>query len=165
VSSPNRLLSFWRSLSDCNQPKIRYLGRALLADLPVAYGVGLTLNWTTGTSWPEVPLEGLPRLLLALCVFTPIVETFGLAVIIWILRRLMARTEYVPWVAAFACAGLHSLAKPLWGLEIFWSFVIFSLCYTAWEKKSMLQAFWMTAILHALHNLVPTLVLVVARAT
>jgi hypothetical protein len=75
----------------------------------------------------------------------------------------MARTEYVPWVTAVACAGLHSLARPLWGIEIFWSFVIFSLCYTAWEKKSLLQAFWMTAILHALHNLVPTLALLVAR--
>lgn len=160
---PNRLLGFWRSLSDCNQPKVRYLGRALLADLPVAFAVSLMLNVITGTSWPEFPPGALPRLFLGLCIVSPLVETLGMGVIIWILRRLMARTEYVPLVTAFACAGLHSLAKPLWGVEIFWSFVIFSLCYTAWEKKSLLHAFWMTAILHALHNLVPTLVLLVAR--
>jgi hypothetical protein len=165
VTTPNRLLGFWRSLSDCNQPKLRYLGRALLADLPVAFAVGLVLNWVTKTSWPEFPAEALPRLFFALCVFAPLVETLGMAIIIWVLRRVMTRTEYVPWVTALICAGLHSLAKPLWGIEIFWSFVIFSLCYTAWEKKSFLQAFWMTAVLHALHNLVPTVALMVARAT
>lgn len=163
VSTPNRLLGFWRSLSDCNQPKVRYLGRALLADLPVAFAVSLLLNQLTGTGWPEYPREVLPRLFLGMCVVSPLVETLGMAVLIWILRRLMARTEYVPWVCAFACAGLHSLKAPLWGIEIFWSFVIFSLCYTAWEKKSVLTAFWMTAILHALHNLVPMLALVLAR--
>ena len=87
-----------------------------------------------------------------------------MAVIIWVLRRLVKRTEYIPWITALICAGAHSLAKPLWGIEIFWSFVIFSYCYTAWEKKSVLQAFWMTAVLHALHNLVPALVLVAANA-
>ena len=162
-TEPSRRLGFWRSLSDCNQPRLRYLGRALLVDLPVAYAVGLALNRLTGTSWPELPTETLPRLFLTLCVFAPIVETLGMAVIIWVLRRFMTRTEYIPWVTAFICAGLHSLAKPLWGIEIYWSFVIFSLCYMAWEKKSLLQAFWMTAILHALHNLVPTLALLVAR--
>jgi len=75
----------------------------------------------------------------------------------------MPRPAYVPWVAALVCAGLHSLRAPWWGLEVFWSFVIFALCYLAWERKSVLQAFWMTVILHALHNLVPTLALLVAR--
>jgi hypothetical protein len=161
---PNRLVAFWRSLSDCNQPRMRYLGRALLADLPVAFAVQLALNAATGTTWPELPAEALPRLLLALCVFTPLVETFAMAVIIFLLRRFLSRTEYIPWVAALLCAVAHSLFKPWWGLEIFWSFVIFSLCYTAWEKKSLLQAFWMTASLHALHNLIPALVMFATQA-
>lgn len=159
----NRLVGFWRSLSDCNQPKVRYLGRALLADLPVAFAVKLILDRMTGTTAPDFPGEALPLLFLAQCVFSPIVETAGMAVVIWVLRRVMLRTEYVPFVTALIAALLHSLAKPLWGIEIFWSFVIFSLCYTAWEKKSLLQAFWMTAILHALHNLVPTVALVIER--
>lgn len=164
IAPPNqRLPSFWRRLSDGNQPKALYLGRALLADLPVAYAVGLFLNWVTHTGWPEYPREMLPRLLLGVCVVSPIVETFGLAVILWILRRLMTRTEFVPWVAALLCAGAHSLARPLWGIEIFWSFVIFSLCYLTWEKKSVLLGFWMTVILHALHNLVPTLTTVLKQ--
>lgn len=160
----NRLADFWRSLSDCNQPRLRYLARALLADLPVAYAVGLALNWITRTSWPEPSLEDLPRLFFGLCIQAPLLETLAMGVIIWVLRHLVKRTEYIPWITALICAGLHSLAKPLWGIEIFWSFVIFSLCYTAWEKRSLLQAFWMTAVLHALHNLVPTLALVIGQA-
>lgn len=164
VTTPNRLVGFWRSLSDCNQPRVRYLGRALLADLPVAFAVSLALDWITHTSWPEFPGEALPRLFLALCVFSPIVETFGMAIIIWVLRHVITRTGYIPWVTALICALLHTLARRLWGIEIFWSFVIFSYCYTAWDKKSGLQAFWMTATLHALHNLVPTLALVIKQA-
>ncbi len=159
----NRFAGFWRSLSDCNQPRIRYLGRALLADLPVAYAVGLALNWITHTDWPEPSLADLPGLFFGLCIRAPLIETFAMAVIIWVLRRLVKRTEYIPWITALICAGAHSLAKPLWGIEIFWSFVIFSLCYTAWEKKSVLQAFWMTVVLHALHNLVPALALIAAH--
>jgi hypothetical protein len=160
---PNRLAAFWRSLSDCNQPRIRYLGRALLADLPVAFAVQLALNAATGTTWPELPPEALPKLLFVLCVFTPVVETLAMAVILFLLRRVMTRTEYIPWVAALICAVVHSLFKKWWGVEIFWSFVIFSLCYMAWEKKSLLQAFGMTVVLHALHNLIPTLVLAIRQ--
>lgn len=160
---PTGLTAFWQSLSDASQPRARYLGRALLADLPITVAVGFAITRLTGLPSPDLPADSLPRALLALCVIAPIIETFGLAVVIWILRRVMPRPAYVPWVAALVCAGLHSLRAPWWGLEVFWSFVIFALCYLAWERKSVLQAFWMTVILHALHNLVPTLALLVAR--
>ncbi len=160
---PNRFANFWRSLSDANQPRVRYLGRALLADLPVTVTVMLVLNAVTKTTPPTYPLESLGRVLLATCVFAPMAETFVMALLIWLLRRLVTRTESLLLITALICAGLHSLAKPLWGIEIFWAFWIFALCYTTWEKKSLLQAFWMTAILHALHNLAPTLYLAFTR--
>lgn len=160
---PAPLTAFRRSLSDCNQSPVRYLGLALLADLPVTVAIAFLLNRVTGTTWPEFPADTLPRVLLAMCVFAPLAETLGMAILIWVLRRVMKRTEYLPLVTALVCAGLHSLAKPYWGIEIFWAFLIFAQCYVTWEKKSRLQAFCMTAILHALHNLLPTLVLVAAR--
>lgn len=164
MAMPSPLTAFWRSLSDCNQSPVRYLGLALLADLPVTVAIAFLLNRVTGTTWPEFSVDTLPRVLLAMCVFAPLVETFGMAILIWVLRRFIKRTEYLPLVTALVCAGLHSLAKPYWGLEIFWAFLIFARCYVTWEKKSPLQAFWMTALLHALHNLLPTLVLIAARA-
>ena len=160
---PVPLTSFWHRLTDGNQHPIRYLGLALLADLPVTVAVGFLLNALTGTNWPEFPAESLPRILVAMCVVAPIVETFGLAIVIGVLRRLMKRTEYVPLVAALICAGLHSLAKPLWGIEIFWAFLVFSLCYVTWAKKSIWPALGLTALLHALHNLLPLLFLIVLR--
>jgi hypothetical protein len=163
VNMPAPLTAFRRSLSDCNQSPVRYLGLALLADLPVTVAIAFLLNRVTGTTWPEFPADSLPRILVSMCVFSPLVETFGMVVIIWLLRRFGLRPAYVPLITALVCAGLHSLAKPYWGLEIFWAFLIFALCYVTWEKKSPLQAFWMTAILHALHNLLPTLVLIAAR--
>lgn len=156
--------SFWRSLSDSDQPKAAYLGRALLADLPVTIAVSFALTQFTGIPAPGLPWETLPRVLLAMCVFAPLVETFGMVVLFWILRRVVRRAALVPFAAALVCAGLHSLARPLWGIEVFWGFLIFSLCYLAWEKKSPLQGFWMTAILHSLHNLLPTLGLIALRA-
>jgi len=157
------ITAFRLRLTDGNQHPVRYLGWALLADLPVTIAVGFLLNALTGTTWPEFPADSLPRILVAMCVFAPIVETFGLAIVIVVLRRFMKRTEYVPLVAALFCAGLHSLAKPLWGIEIFWAFLIFSLCYVTWARKSVWQALGLTALLHALHNLLPLLFLISLR--
>lgn len=163
VSMISPIAAFWRQLSDSNQHPIRYLGRALLADLPVTVAIGFALNGLTGTTWPEFPADSLPRILVAMCVVAPLLETAGLAVIIWILQRLVKRTAYVPLAAALVCAALHSLAKPLWGIEIFWAFLIFSLCYVTWARKSFWHALGLTALLHALHNLLPLLFLLAMR--
>jgi hypothetical protein len=160
---PTRITALWRSLSDCNQSPLRYLALALLADLPVTVAIAFVLNQVTGTSWPEFPAESLPRLLLVMCVFVPLVETLGIALLVWALRRFTKLSKYLPLITALICAGLHTLAKLYWGLEIFWAFLIFALCYVTWEKKSLVHAFVLTAILHALHNLVPMLVLIAAR--
>lgn len=163
MAMPAPLTAFRRRLSDCNQSPVSYLGLALLADLPVTVAIAFLLNRVTGTTWPEFPTDSLPRILVSMCIFSPLVETFGMVVIIWLVRLVTKRTAYLPLVTALICAGLHSLAKPYWGLEIFWAFLIFAQCYVTWEKKSLLQAYGLTALLHALHNLLPMLVLIAAR--
>lgn len=163
MSMPGPLAVFWRRLSDDNQHPVGYLGRALLADLPVTVAIGFLLNGLTGTTWPEFPADSLPRILVAMCVVAPLLETAGLALIIWILQRVGLRPAFIPLVAALVCATLHSLAKPLWGLEIFWAFLIFSLCYVTWARKSFWAALGLTALLHALHNLLPMLFLFAMR--
>ena len=163
VSMPRPIIAFWRRLTDGNQHPVRYLGWALLADLPVTVAIGFLLNGLTGTTWPEFPADSLPRIVVAMCVVAPLLETAGLAVIIWILQRVGLRPAFVPLVAALVCATLHSLAKPLWGLEIFWAFLIFSLCYVTWVRKSVWSALGMSALLHALHNLLPLLFLLAMR--
>lgn len=163
VSPTSPLTVFWRHLADNNQSPVRYLGWALLADLPVTVAIGFLLNGLTGTTWPEFPADSLPRLLVAMCFVAPLLETIGLAVIIWILQRVVPRPAWVPLVAALVCATLHSLAKPLWGLEVFWAFLIFSLCYVTWARKSVWSALGLTALLHALHNLTPAIAVIAAK--
>jgi hypothetical protein len=163
VTMTSRPIAFWRRLSDHHQHPVRHLGWALLADLPVTVAIGFLLNGLTGTTWPEFPADSLPRILVAMCVVAPLLETAGLAVIIWILQRVGLRPALVPLVAALVCAALHSLVKPLWGLEIFWAFLIFSLCYVTWARKSVWSALGLTALLHALHNLLPLLALLIGR--
>lgn len=108
VNMPPLLTAFRRSLSDCNQSPVRYLGLALLADLPVTVAIAFLLNRVTGTTWPEFSADTRPRVLLAMCVFAPLVETFGMAILIWVLRRVMKCAAYLPLVTALVCAGLHS---------------------------------------------------------
>jgi hypothetical protein len=62
-------------------------------------------------------------------------------------------------------AFFHSLAKPVWGLQIFWTFYIFSICYLAWQKRSAWHALGVTTLLHGLHNCVPALFLAITRAS
>ncbi|HLP25454.1 MAG TPA: hypothetical protein VK477_07245, partial [Acidobacteriota bacterium] len=61
-------------------------------------------------------------------------------------------------------ALLHSTSHRLWGVGIAWPFLLFSVCYLNWEKRSRSHAFLMTAAFHGLHNLVLALLLLLGRA-
>jgi hypothetical protein len=56
----------------------------------------------------------------------------------------------------------HSLQAPAWGLVIWWPFLIFSTVFLVWRERSLLGAFALVSLLHALHNLLPALRLVFA---
>jgi len=157
------LITWWQRLTDNTQSKPAYLARALLADLPVTLVIAWLINWATGAQWPTFEAFTLKRVFFVMCVFVPVVETLLMAIVIFALQRAALRPTWVPWVSALIWAVLHSLAEPTWGLGIFWSFVIFSLCFVTWVKKSWWLAIAMTAMLHALHNLFPALLLAAAR--
>ena len=53
----------------------------------------------------------------------------------------------------------HSLAAPIWGLIIWWPFLIFSTLYVTWRVKGKLNAVALVAIVHALNNFLPALLL------
>lgn len=163
MSLTQRLLGFWASLSDCNQPRGRYLARALMADLPVTLAVALVINWLTHESWPTFEGYSLWRVFFAMGLVAPLGETLLMALIIWVIRPVVKRVEYLPFISALIWAVMHSLARISWGPGIFWAFVIFSTCYVTWHKKSVWQAIGMTALLHSLHNLFPLLLLLVTR--
>ena len=94
-----------------------------------------------------------------LVLFAPLVETLIMAAAIELMLRIR-----VPAVAAILLSSAgwgiaHSLAAPVWGLIIWWPFLIFSTLYVTWSKRSVWAAVGVVFAVHALQNLGPSLLL------
>jgi hypothetical protein len=91
-------------------------------------------------------------LLLQIVVVAPIVETLLMAPLLALLLRVLPRKRYVVLGSALVWAGLHSLSAPIWGVCIFWTFVVFSTAFVVWRERSLWHAIGVTAAIHALNN-------------
>ena len=106
---------------------------------------------------PEFRLDGVVAVF-ALVIFAPVVETLimGLALLILLL--------FLPPVAAIVVSVIgwgiaHSLLVPIWGLVIWWPFLVFSTLFIAWRSRSLALAFVIPMCVHALQNAIPALLL------
>jgi hypothetical protein len=84
----------------------------------------------------------------------PVIETLGLALTIWSLRKALApdRTLLVVVLSSAIWALLHALEALGWGLAVFWPFLVFATAFVRWESKGLLPAITVTSLVHALHN-------------
>jgi membrane protease YdiL (CAAX protease family) len=102
---------------------------------------------------PDFPLRGAMAFG-SLVLFAPLVETLIMAAVLSLLARFLS-----PTVAVLSSAALwgvaHSLQASVWGLVIWWPFVIFSTLYMVWRERSTWAAIGVVAATHALQNLVP----------
>jgi hypothetical protein len=56
------------------------------------------------------------------------------------------------------CWGIfHSLQVPVWGLAIWWPFLIFSTLFVVWQRRGFWTAVGVAAATHSLQNLAPSL--------
>lgn len=92
----------------------------------------------------------------AVAVATPFVETLILAGTCSILLRFV-RPERAILISAFGWAVAHSYQAPVWGLVIFWPFIIFSTLYVVWKQRSLTLGILMPFAAHLLHNLYPSI--------
>lgn len=135
--------------------------------LALAIAVGLTLAGSLLLSWaastlapdlakPDFPLRG-PVAFVLLVLFAPFTETLIMAGVLSLLIRV-----FPPTVAVFASAALwgvaHSLQAPVWGLVIWWPFLIFSTLFLVWRQRGVWAGIAVAATAHALQNLGPGLV-------
>ncbi|HKX91874.1 MAG TPA: CPBP family glutamic-type intramembrane protease [Sphingomicrobium sp.] len=100
---------------------------------------------------PEFAISG-PIAVALLAVFSPIAETLIMGGVLLILLRFLPPT----WAVVASAVGwgvVHSLAAPVWGLIIWWPFLVFSTLFVAWRERSLTMAFVIPAIVHGLHNL------------
>lgn len=95
--------------------------------------------------------------LFVLSVLAPLLETLVLAVTTSFLLLLVR-----PWVAivlsSLGWAAAHSLQAPIWGLVIWWPFLIFTTLYVVWKQRSLAWGLAMAFLVHAMQNLFPALV-------
>jgi hypothetical protein len=160
---PAWLAALWASLFDITQSRTRYLGRALLLDLPISLPISLLVGLAFPSKPPALVNEPVPNLIIGACVVGPVIETLMMILIFAGLRLVVKRTAVLALWSALIWAGLHSLATPAWGLGILWPFLILSISYLSWETRSRIHAFWMTTALHALHNLVLCAMIIISR--
>ena len=106
---------------------------------------------------PQFQVDGTAAVL-ALVVFAPVVETLIMGAILLILLLLLSPAVAVI-VSAIGWGIAHSLIAPIWGLVIWWPFLVFSTIFVAWRARSLALAFALPMCVHALQNLIPALLL------
>ena len=136
--------------------------RAIAIGWLTAFPVTMLLAGLAALLFPESAqpeFQGPPGLMLfAVVVFAPVVETLIMGGLLLVLLRI------VPPVAAIVISAVgwgiaHSLAAPTWGLAIWWPFLIFSTLFVAWRRRSLTLAFVLPMCVHALQNLLPSLLI------
>jgi membrane protease YdiL (CAAX protease family) len=139
---------------------------AILVGLVLTLGGSLILSWVANSlapslAKPEFPMKGLVAFGL-LVVFAPVVETLIMAAVLSVLTRVLSPTAAV--LGSSLLWGIaHSAQAAVWGLVIWWPFLIFSTLYLVWRQRSVLAGLAVAATCHALQNLVPAVVIAFGR--
>jgi len=110
---------------------------------------------------PDAQTIDLPKLppwviIVAFAMFSPIVES----ILMGLLLRLMMRwvdPSVAILISAVVWGILHSLQIPVWGLAIWWPFLIFSTLFVVWQQRGFWTGVGVAAATHALQNLGPSL--------
>ena len=155
----------WRAPISLFPTALREPRRPLLA-LAVAWATAFVPSVALGAAVSALlPDSALPKfppvdwnLFLLMVVAAPLLETLIMSAALVLLRLLLAPTPAV-LVSAIGWALAHSAAAPAWGLVIWWPFLVFSTLFVTWRSRSLLAGIGMAAAAHALHNLLPALLL------
>lgn len=140
-----------RFLFSADRPMPGYIAKAwLLALLPTLALVGLVVALVEAPAGPEFALPA--RLVVPVVILVaPFVETLLMIPPLWLLSRFVGPGPAAA-ASALLWAALHSLAAPLWGLVIWWPFLILSIAFLTWWKKGTGIAILVVTAIHALQN-------------
>lgn len=146
-------------ISDTGQPKTAYVVKAwlltLLPSLALAFVVGFLFGEEKG---PDFGQPGYVLFFL-LVVFAPLVETLIMVPPLLLLNRLFG-TQPAIILSALGWAAAHSWQAPVWGLIVWWPFLIFSGILLIWRQEgSLARGMLIVMAVHGLQNAVPALLL------
>ncbi len=108
-----------------------------------------------GAKPPEFHVTGAMALF-GMVVFSPVVETLVMGAVLLVLLRFLQPTIAI-LASAIGWGIVHSLIAPVWGLTIWWPFLVFSTLFVTWRERSLPLAFALPICTHALQNLIPSL--------
>ena len=94
----------------------------------------------------------------ALVVFSPVVETLIMGAVLLLLGLALPPAVAI-LVSAIGWGIAHSMMAPIWGLVIWWPFLVFSTLFVTWRARSLVAAFLIPMAVHALQNLLPALMI------
>ncbi len=92
----------------------------------------------------------------ALAVVSPFVETLILAGTTSLLLRWV-EPKFAVLLSSLGWALAHSYQAPIWGLVIWWPFIIFTTLYVVWKKRSLAWGIFMPFAAHFLQNLLTSI--------
>ena len=148
---PRHLAFLPRFLFDTEGSKSLYVVRLwLLALLPSLMLSGIVSLLVPDAEPPALVTEGSIPLLLIIVV-APLIETLIMAAILLGLRRIVGPTPAV-LASALLWAAAHSLSAPVWGLIVWWPFLVFSAAFLAWRDRSLLTPIGIVTMAHAMQN-------------
>ncbi len=141
-------------LGDTSQAKLLYIAKAwLLIFIPsiaLSAAVSMLVQKPAG---PEFGATGL-TLFFLLVLFAPVLETLIMIPPLLLIDRF-AGPRWAIAGSAVLWGVLHSLAAPLWGLVVWWPFLILSAVLLVWRReRGLWTAIVMVTAIHALQNAV-----------
>ncbi len=104
---------------------------------------------------PEFAARGFTAIF-TLVIFSPVVETIIMGAVLLLLLRFVSPVLAIA-LSTIGWGIAHSLLAPLWGLVIWWPFLILSTLFVTWQQRSLQLAFLIPMAVHALQNLLPAL--------
>ena len=144
-----------------DEPPLPYILKgyllALLPSLALSMLAGLVAS--PAAEIPDIPVQGSTSLLL-LIVVGPLLETLILLPMVLGFRRLFGPGPAVLLGALLWAIG-HSLAAPIWGLVVWWPFLLFSIAILTWRDRGLLQTVAVVTTIHGLQNATAGLLLLV----
>jgi len=140
----------------------RYIARAWLTALLPSIALSVLVRWIAAdAATPQFPGEA-GSLVLFVVFVGPALETLLLALPLLALTRLLGPGPAVIG-SALLWAVVHSLVVAVWGLVIWWPFLIMSIAFLTWRREGLGKALGVAFAIHALQNGFAVLLILAAK--
>jgi membrane protease YdiL (CAAX protease family) len=129
----------------------RYVAKAWLTALIPSIALSALVRLVAAdAAAPQFPGEAGPLVLFVVFV-GPALETLILALPLLALNRFFGPGPAVVG-SALLWGVVHSLVVAVWGLVIWWPFLIMSIAFLTWRREGLLAALGVAFAIHALQN-------------